>query len=105
MIKADCGDPTALINNAGIAYQHNILEGTDEYDERLFRVNLLSHFTLIREFLPGMLAQKKGHIVTVASMASYHTPPGLVNYCASKAAVLALHEGSYFHHSFSLLVY
>ncbi|KAF4307937.1 Short-chain dehydrogenase/reductase SDR [Botryosphaeria dothidea] len=93
MIKADCGDPTVLINNAGIAYQHNILEGTDEYDERLFRVNLLSHFTLIREFLPGMLAQKKGHIVTVASMASYHTPPGLVNYCASKAAVLALHEG------------
>ncbi|OMP87177.1 Retinol dehydrogenase 10-B [Diplodia seriata] len=92
-IRADCGDPTVLINNAGIAEQHAILEGNDEYDEQLFRVNVLSHFTLIREFLPGMLAQKKGHIITVASMASYYTPSGIVNYAASKAAVLSLHEG------------
>ncbi|OJD36288.1 short-chain dehydrogenase reductase 2 [Diplodia corticola] len=93
LIRADCGDPTVLINNAGIAHQHAILEGNDEYDEQLFRVNVLSHFSLIREFLPGMLAQKKGHIVTVASLASYYTPSGIVNYAASKAAVLSLHEG------------
>ncbi|GME26202.1 Short-chain dehydrogenase/reductase SDR [Neofusicoccum parvum] len=93
MIRADCGDPTVLINNAGIAHGHTILDGSDEYDERLFRVNVLSHFTLIREFLPGMLSQKKGHIVTVASMASYYSCAGLVNYCASKHAVLSLHEG------------
>ncbi|EOD48821.1 putative short-chain dehydrogenase reductase protein [Neofusicoccum parvum UCRNP2] len=77
MIRADCGDPTVLINNAGIAHEHTILDGSDEYDERLFRVNVLSHFTLIREFLPGMLSQKKGHIVTVASMASYYSCAGL----------------------------
>lgn len=93
MIRADCGDPTVLINNAGIAHQHSILESSDEFDERLFRVNLLSHFTLIREFLPAMLAQKKGHIVTVASMASHVCGAGLVGYSASKAGVLALHEG------------
>ncbi|EKG17194.1 Short-chain dehydrogenase/reductase SDR [Macrophomina phaseolina MS6] len=93
MIRADCGDPTVLINNAGVAHAHTVLEGSDEYDERLFRVNVLSHFTLVREFLPGMLAQKKGHIVTVASMASYSSVSGLVNYAASKAAVLSLHEG------------
>ncbi|KAK0650943.1 Dehydrogenase RED3 [Lasiodiplodia hormozganensis] len=93
MVRADCGNPTVLINNAGIAQQHAILEGSDEYDEQLFRVNVLSHFTLIREFLPGMLAQKKGHIFTVASLSSYFTPSGIVNYAASKAAVLSLHEG------------
>ncbi|KAF4534484.1 Short-chain dehydrogenase/reductase SDR [Lasiodiplodia theobromae] len=93
MVRADCGNPTVLINNAGVAQQHAILEGSDEYDEQLFRVNVLSHFTLIREFLPGMLAQKKGHIFTVASLSSFFTPSGIVNYAASKAAVLSLHEG------------
>ena len=40
-----------------------------------------------------MLEARKGHIVTIASLASYVVTPGLVDYCASKAAVLALHEG------------
>ncbi len=40
-----------------------------------------------------MLKSRKGHIVTIASIASYVVVPGLVDYCASKAAVLALHEG------------
>lgn len=40
-----------------------------------------------------MLQNRKGHIVTIASMASYFMAPGLVDYCATKAAVLSLHEG------------
>ena len=39
-----------------------------------------------------MLAQEKGHIVSVASMASYTGIAGLGDYCATKAGVLALHE-------------
>jgi all-trans-retinol dehydrogenase (NAD+) len=40
-----------------------------------------------------MIDRKKGHILTMASMASYATVAGLVDYCATKAAVLSLHEG------------
>src|ERR1700761_1774026 len=49
-----------------------------------------------------MLSSRKGHIVTLASLASYVSTPGLVDYCASKAAVLALHEGltSELHHRY-----
>jgi len=40
-----------------------------------------------------MLKNDKGHIVGIASMASWVAPPGIVNYAATKAGVLALHEG------------
>ena len=40
-----------------------------------------------------MLEAKKGHIIGIASMASYFTCAGLTDYCATKHGVLALHEG------------
>lgn len=92
-IRRDIGDPSILVNNAGMAKFNKILEVEDEYLEKLFKVNVISHFILIKEFLPTMLKQKKGHIVTIASIGSYFTGPALVDYCATKASVLALHEG------------
>lgn len=93
-IRKDVGIPTILINNAGIAHAHTIMETSEEYLEKIFRVNLLSHFTLIKEFLPGMMDQQKGHIVSIASMASYFSGASIVDYCCTKAGVLALHEGN-----------
>ncbi|EXJ59914.1 hypothetical protein A1O7_04061 [Cladophialophora yegresii CBS 114405] len=84
--------PTVLINNAGIAHAHTILATTDDFLEKIFRVNILSHFTLIRLLLPRMMAQRKGHIVSIASMASYTGCPSLGDYCATKHAVLGMHE-------------
>ena len=84
--------PTVLINNAGIAQAHNILDTSDDFAEKIFRVNILSHFTLIRLLLPKMMAQKKGHIISIASMASYTGCAGLGDYCATKHAVLGMHE-------------
>ncbi|KAK7545238.1 hypothetical protein IWX49DRAFT_536769 [Phyllosticta citricarpa] len=92
-IRNEVGDPSVLINNAGIARSCDLLDDDDAYNDRLFRVNVLALFTLVREFVPAMLAAKKGHVVTIASTASFVTPPGLVDYCASKAAALSLHEG------------
>ncbi|OCT47706.1 17-beta-hydroxysteroid dehydrogenase 13 [Cladophialophora carrionii] len=84
--------PTVLINNAGIAQAHTILSTSDEFVEKIFRVNVLSHFTLLRLLLPRMMAQRKGHVVTIASMASYTGCPSLADYCATKHAVLGMHE-------------
>ncbi|KAK8159929.1 hypothetical protein BC567DRAFT_201370 [Phyllosticta citribraziliensis] len=91
-IRSEVGDPSVLINNAGIARSCDLLADDDAYNDRLFRVNVLALFTLVREFVPGMLAARKGHVVTIASTASFVTPPGMVDYCASKAAALSLHE-------------
>lgn len=94
-IRHDIGDPSILVNNAGMAKYNKLLEEEDEYLEQLFKVNIISHFILIKEFLPMMLKQEKGHIVTIASIGSYISGPPLVDYCATKASVLALHEGKY----------
>jgi all-trans-retinol dehydrogenase (NAD+) len=40
-----------------------------------------------------MLSKKKGHIVTIASMASFVAAPGLLDYCCSKVGALFVSEG------------
>jgi hypothetical protein len=40
-----------------------------------------------------MIRKNKGHIVGLASMASFVAPPGIVDYAATKSAVMAFHEG------------
>ena len=92
-VKRNIGHPSILINNAGIAPAHYILDTPDEYLQKIFRVNLLSHWATTREFLPSMISQNKGHIVTVASMASFATLATSVDYSATKAGALAFHEG------------
>jgi len=58
-----------------------------------FDVNTLSHYWLAKEFLPHMVSQNHGMVVTVASLAAYVTAPQMVDYAASKAAALTFHEG------------
>ncbi|KAF2007926.1 NAD(P)-binding protein [Amniculicola lignicola CBS 123094] len=92
-IKAQLGHPTVLINNAGIARGKSIL-GSTEVDLRLtFNVNTLSHYFMAQEFLPHMIETNHGLVLTVASFAGYITAPYMVDYCSSKAAAIAFHEG------------
>lgn len=70
-----------------------MLDRSDAFTEKIFKVNIVSHFTLIQEYMPDMVKNNKGHIVGVASLASFVGAPGIVDYAATKAAVLALHEG------------
>ena len=56
------------------------------------QVNTISHLHTITEFLPGMIAAKRGHIITIASMAGIVGVPGLVDYCASKFGAVAIDE-------------
>lgn len=63
---------------------------------KTFDVNVLAHFWTLKAFLPGMIEAKKGHIVSVASMAGYGGINKLVDYCASKFADI----GKYIFFSF-----
>lgn len=60
---------------------------------RVFEVNTLSHFLMVKEFVPAMIAKNHGHIVTTASMASFVSPGGMTDYSCTKASALAFHEG------------
>lgn len=92
-IKNKLGSPSILINNAGILTAHTILATSHEYLRKIFDVNVLSNWTTVKAFLPDMIAQNKGHVVTVASTASYVGVAGMSDYTASKAAILSFHEG------------
>ncbi|CAN9082723.1 unnamed protein product [Alternaria alternata] len=91
-IVEDLGAPTILINNAGIVQTKSILDSTAEDVERTFRVNTLAHFTTLRTFVPYMLKEGRGTIVTVSSVLGHLGAANLSAYTASKAALLALHH-------------
>jgi all-trans-retinol dehydrogenase (NAD+) len=91
-IKATLGAPTILVNNAGIFAPHTILNTPDDYLRKIFDVNVLSNWYTIKAFLPDMLQHNKGHIVTVASTASFVGVAGMADYTATKAAILSFHE-------------
>ncbi|KAJ3535317.1 hypothetical protein NM208_g7185 [Fusarium decemcellulare] len=92
-IRREVGDPTVLINNAGIALGKDILSCTQAPIRHMFNVNILSHFWLVQEFLPAMIKQDHGQVVTMASIASYVTIASNIDYSCTKAGLLAFHEG------------
>ncbi|KAF3768964.1 NAD(P)-binding protein [Cryphonectria parasitica EP155] len=92
-IRAQVGDPTVLINNAGVARGKSILDSTERDVRFTMDVNTLSHYWMVQEFLPSMIENNHGMVVTVASIASWVTVPNMVDYAASKAAALSFHEG------------
>lgn len=92
-IKGTIGQPSILINNAGIAKSHSIMDTTPKELQAIMGVNVMSHWYTVQEFLPHMVKQKKGHVVTIASVASFVSSPGMVDYATTKAAAQAFHEG------------
>jgi len=86
------GAVDVLINNAGIVTGKPILECSDEAIERTFQVNTLALFWMTRAFLPAMIAQGRGHLVTVASAAGLSGTSRLTDYCASKFAAVGFDE-------------
>ncbi|KAG9511030.1 Short-chain dehydrogenase/reductase family 16C member 6 [Fragariocoptes setiger] len=81
-----------LINNAGIYHGLYLHDLSDQQIERIFNINVVSHFWTIRAFLPEMLARRSGHIVEIASMAGLAGLQKQVDYCATKFAVIGLEE-------------
>lgn len=86
------GDVTILINNAGIVHGKKIIDVPAKLAEKTLQVNTLAHIYTIKEFLPSMIEKKKGHIVSLASLAGITGVNGLADYCASKAGAVFIDE-------------
>ncbi len=48
---------------------------------------------MVKEFIPAMIKKNHGHVVTIASMASYVVHARNVDYACTKASAVAFHEG------------
>jgi NAD(P)-dependent dehydrogenase (short-subunit alcohol dehydrogenase family) len=82
-----------LVNNA--AHQGPEVEGVEALDpervERTFRTNVLAMFHLVREALPHM--RPGASIINVASVQAYHPSPSILDYAATKGAIVAFTKG------------
>ncbi|CAO1623218.1 unnamed protein product [Sympodiomycopsis kandeliae] len=91
-IRSSLGEPTILINNAGIFNATTLMTSDASSIERAWRVNTLSHFVTVKEFLPHMIKQNHGHILSLASSASFMSLPQMGAYTTSKTSALAFFE-------------
>ncbi|XP_076030664.1 estradiol 17-beta-dehydrogenase 11-like isoform X2 [Oratosquilla oratoria] len=92
-VQQEIGEITVLVNNAEIMPCKSFLKHTPEEIEKLFSINILSHFWTLKEFLPPMLKSGQGHVIAVSSIAGVMATSNLVPYCSSKFAVKGLMEG------------
>lgn len=91
-VKEEVGDVSILINNAGVVYTADLFATQDPQIEKTFEVNVLAHFWTTKAFLPVMMKNNYGHIVTVASAAGHTVVPFLLAYCSSKFAAVGFHR-------------
>jgi NAD(P)-dependent dehydrogenase (short-subunit alcohol dehydrogenase family) len=77
-----------LVNAAGLIVPDRPLDVSDEVWAKTLDVNLTGTMRMCRAALP-LLAQCRGAVVNIASVAAFNASPDSASYAASKAAVVA----------------
>ncbi len=89
-LVAESGPIDILVNNAGVTVLGTVLETSLAETERVFRVNFLAAYALMRAVLPGMMQRRRGAIVNIASDQALIGKQVSAAYGASKAAIAQL---------------
>ena len=87
---ATFGRVDVLVNNAGIAPVAPLLDLEVAELKRVLDVNVVGAFLCARAFGAHMVAQRKGTVINMASVAGLGGESDLTAYCASKHAVIGL---------------
>ena len=82
------GSVQILVNSAGIASSAPLKSIELEEWNRLISINATAPFLCTQAFMPGMLAEGWGRVVTIASIAGKVGHPYVAAYSASKHAVV-----------------
>jgi 3-oxoacyl-[acyl-carrier protein] reductase len=91
-VEGELGPIDVLVANAGIGAYGPLVDMSYEELERVVQVNVLGTMYAIRAALPGMVARRRGHIVTVGSIAGRIGSPFEAAYSATKFAGVGLTE-------------
>jgi len=94
-LGAEWGGVDVVVNNAGVATAGVLNAEPIEQWQWILNINVLGVVRGCQAFAPMLRAQRRGHIVNIASMAGLVHPPGMGSYNASKAAVVAFSETLY----------
>ncbi|MFN8523691.1 MAG: glucose 1-dehydrogenase [Chloroflexota bacterium] len=84
------GVPDVLVNNAGIVVESPLAETDPAEWQRLMDTNVNGVFYGCRAFGPAMIKRGGGVVINMSSAFGEMGVPGVVGYCASKAAVSQL---------------
>jgi 3-oxoacyl-[acyl-carrier protein] reductase len=79
-----------LVNNAGVTKDGLALRMKKDDWDLVLNINLRGAFLASQQALPGMLKERWGRIVNIASVVGQSGNPGQVNYVASKAGIIGL---------------
>jgi NAD(P)-dependent dehydrogenase (short-subunit alcohol dehydrogenase family) len=88
--KAELGQIDVLVNNAGIYRAASTLDTTEAHWDAVMEINAKAVFFATQAVLPTMIAQKRGVIISLASMAGKIGSRTNLPYNASKAAVISM---------------
>ena len=83
------GQIDLLVNNAGVIRDNPLTALEDEDFRIVLETNVVGTFNMTRTVAPHMVAQRRGKIVNVSSVAGEKGGRGQTNYAASKGAVNA----------------
>jgi len=83
------GGLDALVLNAGIGGEGSLLDLAPATFEDVFRVNVTGAFLMARAAI-SHLHERRGAIVSIASVAGLRASPSSLAYCSSKAALAML---------------
>jgi 3-oxoacyl-[acyl-carrier protein] reductase len=87
-ILAEAGRVDVLVNNAGVTRDGLLMRMSEEDWDTVLNTNLKGAFSFTKAFTRGLLKQRSGRIINVASIIGLIGNAGQANYAASKAALI-----------------
>jgi NAD(P)-dependent dehydrogenase (short-subunit alcohol dehydrogenase family) len=89
LVLATFGRVDTLVNNSGVASVSPLLDLEIAELRRVLDTNVVGSFLCARAFGAHMVAQRKGTVVNISSVAGLGGEPDLTAYSASKGAIIA----------------
>lgn len=87
-ILTDAGRVDILVNNAGVTRDGLLMRMSEEDWDTVLDTNLKGAFSFTKAFARGLLKQRSGRIINLASIIGLIGNAGQANYAASKAALI-----------------
>lgn len=92
-VEAALGTPDLLLNNAALINSKAPLWEVPEREfSRVIDVNIKGVVTVLRHFVPMMIARRSGIILNLSSGWGRSTAPGVASYCGTKWAIEGLSQ-------------
>ncbi len=89
----EAGHIDILVNNAGVTKDGFALRMRKEDWDFVLNINLTGAFLITQQVMPGMIKERWGRIINMASVVGLSGNPSQANYVSSKAGIIGLTKG------------